>query len=104
MYDTAAHVEMVKQRIRQRQYRRAKNQIFALSAICVLLSAVLIGGTAALAGIEQAALPGLYGSMLLREGAGGYVLVGVLAFSAAVVFTAVWTRFRKKSKKQTTIG
>ena len=98
MYDTAAHVEMVKQRIRQRQYRRAKNQI------CVLLSAVLIGGTAALAGIEQAALPGLYGSMLLREGAGGYVLVGVLAFSAAVVFTAVWTRFRKKSKKQTTIG
>ena len=75
MYDTAAHVEMVKQRIRQRQYRRAKNQIFALSAICVLLSAVLIGGTAALAGIEQAALPGLYGSMLLREGAGGYVLV-----------------------------
>ena len=104
MYDTAAHVEMVKQRIRQRQYRRAKNQIFALSAICVLLSAVLIGGTAALAGIEQAALPGPYGSMLLREGAGGYVLVGVLAFSAAVVFTAVWTRFRKKSKKQTTIG
>ena len=39
MYDTATRVEMVKKRIRQRQREMEKYRIFALSAICVLLSA-----------------------------------------------------------------
>lgn len=80
MYDTATHVEMVKKRIRQRQHEMEKNRIFGLSAICTLLSAALIGaGT--FSKTEQINIPGLYGSILLHEGMGGYGLVGLISFT-----------------------
>lgn len=100
MYDTATHVEMVKKRIRQRRREKEKRRIFSLSAICALLSAVLLGMTGTLAGCEQTALPGLYGSMLLHEGVGGYVLVGVIAFTASAAITIVCIRYRERSKKK----
>lgn len=99
MYDTATHVKMVKERVRQKQRQKEKRTIFRLSAICVLLSVTLVGLTKTLDGWEQADLSGLYGSMLLHEDAGGYVLVGVLAFSVAVVITVFCIHFREKSKR-----
>lgn len=38
--------------------------------------------------------------MLLREDAGGYVLVGVAAFTAAVVLTVVCMRLHEREKKR----
>ena len=98
MYDTATRVEMVKKRIRQRQREKEKRRIFDLSAICVLLSAALVGLMKTLSGTEQIALPGLYGSILLHEDAGGYVLVGVISFTAAVVITVLCIKYRKWNK------
>ena len=43
---------------------------------------------------------GLYGSILLHEGASGYVVVGVLSFTAAVVITVLCIRYRKKCAKK----
>ena len=40
------------------------------------------------------------GAMLLRDDAGGYVLVGVVCFAAAVVVTVFCTRLRKNNKQQ----
>lgn len=100
MYDTATHVKMVKKRIRQMRRRRETRRITALYAACTLLSAALVGAVDTFAGPKQAALSGMYGSMLLHEGAGGYVLVGVLAFSAAVVLTVVCIRFRGKDRRR----
>ena len=99
MYDTATHVKMVQERIRQRRRAREKHGIFGLSAACLLLSAALVGLAGAAAGWEQAGVSGLYGSMLLHEDAGGYVLVGVLAFSVAVALTVWCIHFREKSKQ-----
>lgn len=100
MYDTATHVKMVKKRIRQMRRRRETRRITALYAACTLLSAALVGAADTFAGPKQAALSGMYGSMLLHEGAGGYVLVGVLTFSAAVVLTVVCIRFRGKDRRR----
>ena len=43
---------------------------------------------------------GGFGAMLLRDDAGGYVLVGVVCFAAAVVVTVFCTRLRKNNKQQ----
>ena len=43
---------------------------------------------------------GGFGAMLLRDDAGGYVLVAVVSFAAAVVVTVFCTRLRKNNKQQ----
>ena len=43
---------------------------------------------------------GVFGAMLLRDDAGGSVLVGVVCFAAAVVVTVFCTRLRKNNKQQ----
>ena len=48
----------------------------------------------------QTAAWGGFGAMLLREDAGGYVLVGVAAFAAAVVLTVVCMRLHEREKKK----
>ena len=42
---------------------------------------------------------GMYGTILLHEDAGGYVLVAVISFTVAVVITALCIKFRKKDKR-----
>ena len=41
---------------------------------------------------------GMYGAILLHEGVGGYVLEAVISFTAAVVFTALYIKFRKRKQ------
>ena len=48
----------------------------------------------------QTAAQGIFGAMLLREDAGGYVLVGVVAFAAAAAITALCFRLRSKEKRR----
>ena len=89
MYDTARRVAFVKQRVRENTRRRQRCGIYGLSAACMLLFAVLMQAADAFAVQGQTAAWGSFGAMLLREDAGGYVLVGVAAFAAAVVLTVV---------------
>ena len=42
---------------------------------------------------------GMYGTILLHEGAGGYVLVAVISFTVAVVITTLCIKFRKRGQK-----
>ena len=79
-----------------------KSRIEGLSAICVLLTAALLGLMKIFSGTEQIALTGLYGSILLHEDVGGYVLVGVASFTAAVVITALCMKYRNREKKRDT--
>lgn len=53
----------------------------------------------ALIGQGQVAAQGVFGAMLLRENAGGYVLVGVVSFAAAVVLTVLCMRLREWEKQ-----
>ena len=66
----------------------------------MLLCAALMQTAGTVVGPGQTAAWGVFGAMLLREDAGGYVLVGVAAFTAAVVLTVVCMRLHEREKQK----
>ena len=100
MYDTARRVALVKQRVRENNRRRQRRGIYGLSAACMLLCAALMQTAGTVVGPGQPEAWGVFGAMLLREDAGGYVLVGVVCFAAAVVVTVFCTRLRKNNNQE----
>ena len=100
MYDTARRVALVKQRVRENTRRRQRRGIYGLSAACMLLFAVLTQAADVFAVQGQTAAWGAFGAMLLREDAGGYVLVGVVSFTAAAAFTALCFRLRNRENQK----
>ena len=100
MYDTARRVALVKQRVRENTRRRQRREAISLSAACILLCAVLTQAAGMVVGSGQTAAQGIFGAMLLREDAGGYVLVGVVAFAAAAAITALCFRLRSKENRR----
>ena len=100
MYDTARRVALVKQRVRKNTRRRQQHGIYGLSAACMLLFAALIQTAGAVIGQGQTAVWGVFGAMLLREDAGGYVLVAVISFAAAVAITALCFRLRIRENQK----
>ena len=100
VYDTARRVALVKQRVRETTRRRQRREAISLSAACMLLFAVLTQAAGTVVGPGQTAAWGVFGAMLLREDAGGYVLVAVVSFAAAVVITALCFRLRSKENRR----
>ena len=100
MYDTARRVALVKQRVRENTRRRQRREAISLSAACMLLFAVLTQAAGTVAGPGQPEAWGVFGAMLLREDAGGYVLVAVVSFAAAVAITALCFRLRSKENRR----
>ena len=100
MYDTARRVALVKQRVRENNRRRQRRDIYGLSAACVLLFAVLTQAAGTVIGQGQTAVWGAFGAMLLREDAGGYVLVAVVSFAVAVAITALCFRLRIRENQK----
>ena len=100
MYDTARRVALVKQRVRENTRRRQRRGIYGLSAACVLLCVVLMQTAGMVVGQGQPAAWGVFGAMLLREDAGGYVLVAVASFAAAAAITALCFRLRIRENRR----
>lgn len=100
MYDTARRVELVKRQIRKNTRRRQKRGIGRLSAVCMLLFAALMQAAGTVVGPGQPEAWGVFGAMLLREDSGGYVLVAVVSFAAAVVITALCFRLKSKENQR----
>ena len=100
MYDTARRVALVKQRVRENTRRRQQREVEGLSAVCLLLLAALTQAAGTVVGPGQPEAWGVFGAMLLREDAGGYVLVAVVSFAAAVVITALCFRLRSKENRR----
>ena len=100
MYDTARRVALVKQRVRENTRRKRQRGIYGLSAACMLLFAVLTQAAGIVVGPGQPAAWGAFGAMLLREDAGGYVLVAVVSFAAAAAITALCFRLRNKEHQK----
>ena len=100
MYDTARRVALVKQRVRENTRRRQRREVISLSAACILLCAVLTQAAGTVVGPGQTSAWGVFGAMLLREDAGGYVLVAVVSFAAAAVITALCFRLRKRENQK----
>ena len=99
MYDTARRVWLVKQRVRENTCRRQRHGISGLTAVCLLLFATLIQTVGTVIGQGQTATWGGFGAMLLREDAGGYVLVGVVSFAVAVTITVLCIRLRQRQNQ-----
>ena len=100
MYDTARRVVLVKQRVRENTRRRQRRSIHGLSAACMLLFAALMQTAGTVIAPGQPEAWGVFGAMLLREDAGGYVLVGVVSFAAAAAFTALCFRLRNRESQK----
>ena len=100
MYDTAKRVALVKQRVRENTRRRQRREAISLSAVCMLLCAALMQTAGAVVGPGQTAAWGVFGAMLLREDAGGYVLVAVLSFAAAAAITVLCFRLRNRETQK----
>ena len=100
MYDTARRVALVKQRVRENNRRRQRRGIYGLSAACMLLFAVLTQAANTVIGQGQTAAWGVFGAMLLRQDAGGYVLVAVVSFAAAAAITALCIRLRNRENQK----
>ena len=102
MYDTARRVALVKQRVRENTRRRQRREAISLSAACMLLFAVLMQAAGTVVGPGQPEAWGVFGAMLLREDAGGYVLVAVVSFAAAAAITALCFRLRNRENQKKT--
>ena len=99
MYDTARRVALVRQRVRENTRRRQRRGIYGLSAMCMLLFAALMQAAGTVVGPGQPEAWGVFGAMLLREDAGGYVLVAVVSFAAAAI-TALCVRLRIRENRK----
>ena len=100
MYDTARRVALVKQRVRENTRRRQRREAISLSAACMLLFAALMQAAGTVVGPGQTAAWGVFGAMLLRQDAGGYVLVAVVSFAAAAAITALCFRLRNRENQK----
>ena len=100
VYDTARRVALVKQRVRENTRRRQRRGIYGLSAMCMLLCAALMQAAGTVVGPGQPETWGVFGAMLLREDAGGYVLVAVVSFAAAAAITALCFRLRNRENQK----
>ena len=100
MYDTARRVALVKQQVRENTRRRQRRGIYGLSAACMLLFAVLMQAAGTVVGPGQPEAWGVFGAMLLRKDAGGYVLVAVVSFAAAAAITALCFRLRNRENRK----
>ena len=100
MYDTARRVALVKQRVRENTRRKRQRGIYGLSGACMLLCAALMQAAGTVVGPGQPEAWGVFGAMLLREDAGGYVLVAVVSFAAAAAITALCIRLRIRENRK----
>ena len=90
-------------RSRTQQYRKLYDtrllyiltvfSLFLLAGICILFRHLQTPGIAAVANG--------YGAVLLRDGAGAYVVIGLLAFVIGVTLTMLCIRLKNKSTNRT---
>ena len=99
MYDTARRVALVKQRVQENTRRRQRREVISLFAACMLLCAALMQTAGTVVGPGQPEAWGVFGAMLLRQDAGGYVLVAVVSFAAAAI-TALCFRLKNRENQK----
>ena len=90
-------------RSRTRQYRRRyETRLLSFLTVCSLF---LLAGIGVLFGSVEtpgiAAVAEGYGAVLLRDGAGAYVVIGLFAFVIGVTVTVLCIRLKNKSTIRT---
>ena len=93
MHDTTKRVEIVERRV---QYHRTRKSIYRLMVLCGVLCFSLLFILHQTSGPAYPVIYGLYGTILLHENVGGYVLVAVVCFTAAVVVTLLYSEYQRR--------
>ena len=102
MYDTKERVDRAKERADRLIRKREKRIIGGMSTLCLMLSCCLAGIIGKLSeGRGGAVVQGMNGATLLSESTGGYVLVAVISFLVAVVFTLLCVRLHERNGRLT---
>jgi hypothetical protein len=92
-------IELMHARAGEIRKQKTRQTMMALSVFSCVLLAGIIAVMKEFNGLhQQIENSGLTGSSLLDSGAGGYVLVGVVCFVAAVIITVVCIRLRDKNR------
>ena len=97
---TDTRVRAIRSRTRQYRARCEARQLSILTA-CSLL---LLSGIGLLLNHAQssgvATVAGAYGAVLLQDGAGAYVVIGIAAFAAGVAVTVLCVRLKSRAARR----
>lgn len=96
MHHTSKRVSLIKERARSERRRQAKTGICRLAALCVVLFSALLWGMQEVTDMSRLAILGMSGSILLHEQVGGYVLVGIVSFTASVLIQVMYAKHSGK--------
>lgn len=101
---TEVRVREIRSRTRQYRRRYENRQISCLTALSLCLIAVIgaLFGSVHTPGIANVASG--FGAVLLRNGAGAYVVIGIAAFILGVSVTVLCIRLKNKSQNQADKG
>ncbi len=93
-------IARIKEKREQRRVAKARRTIAALGTSIVALLMVSVITMYRFAGFGEVTDSGSsYGALMLSDEAGGYIVVGVVSFVAAVVITLVCIHFANKNRK-----
>ena len=98
---TEIRVREIRRRTRRYRRRRENRELFSLTAFGLFL---LAGISVLLHGVQAPGVSAVaegYGSVLLREDAGAYIVVGIAAFVVGVTLTVSCIRLKKKKTNRT---
>lgn len=99
---TEIRVREVHRRVREKRRRRERRIRSGLTgtSLCLLAGIVWLLKGVQTPGVSTVA--GSYSAVLLRDGAGAYILVGIAAFVLGVVVTMLCIRYRVRKGNQMT--
>lgn len=105
MINTESRVTLAREKAKIIRKQREKVVIHELMLICSILGILWIAVYAEMIrGIPKQLDTQMYGSMVLSDNAGGYVLVGVISFVAAVALTLLCLKYRNRKKNDSKKG
>ena len=105
MRSTEERIKMMHKRAAEMQKKREKMLLAGMGIVSAFLGIILIAFTGYSIGAPGAVTDAaMAGASMLAENAGGYVLVAVAAFFAAVMITVVCLKYRKNRNILNVIG
>lgn len=96
-YNLDESVTIVENRIRNRKIRKLRRSIVSLSALCAALIGLAVFSLYSFISFsEVGSSHSVYGTLMISNEAGGYVLVGVVSFFVAVAVTLLCIYIKRK--------
>lgn len=100
MINTSQRVRQVELWVQTKKRKKEKRFIGTLLYLSLFLFLSLVSTVGKLTGTGGAVVQGMNGATMMLDGAGGYVLVGIIAFAAAVAVTVLCIRYHEKLKSK----